>query len=174
MSSSSDGFESVRGGGCVWEPKQTGSKKAGNLQKLTADDSSWLIGHYVSSKEVTTKAGEKPTTIHKLKLVKVGNPDHLSEPDAEMVQVWGSGVLDKMIVENVQPGMLIKLQWLGIKLSQASGNNYHDWDVLVNTSVEPIDVNGIMAEEQNEVQSVEPTAKPPVKASADGDDDLPF
>ena len=71
----------------------------------------------------------------------------------------------------------MKVIWLGKKQSQ-QGNSYHDWDVLVNNSVEPISVGAVpTGENDNPPSTTVPTENAPQAAAGsamDDDDDLPF
>lgn len=164
---SEDKWTSLKSSGATWEPKQTGSTKTNNLTPLEPTEKSYIVGYYVGSEE---NVGPKNnSTVHKLKLETCGSKKSLISEDSiekgDEVSIWGTGVLNDMIMKSVSPGQMIKIVWLGKKAPKsAGGNHYHTWDVLVNSSVEPIAVAGASVPE-------------PVNQAAgmdDDDDDLPF
>ncbi len=144
MSSSKDGFESVKGAEALWNPCQTGSKKTNDLVKLTAGDDSYLIGWYLGTRVIDT-GNNQTSNMHEIQVKEVGDETHISgEFEANgRVDVWGSAVLDDLISKKVTPGQCILITWEGLKQSQkAGGNDYHGWDVGVNPAIEPIQVAG--------------------------------
>lgn len=172
------GFESVKGAGAIWEAKQTGSKKAGNLQPLQPGDDSYIIGWYLGSKH---GIGKNNSTIHGLKLKEVGNEAHIvGEMNDDKVNIWGSGVLDGLIAENnIAIGQCIAIQWKGLKKTKDGANEYHDWDVLINNSVEPLGMEGATVKNDSPAPSAEPMnlgaeKDPGAAIMEEEDDDLPF
>jgi hypothetical protein len=173
---SKEGFESVKQAGATWEPKQTGSTKQGNLQSLEAGDDSYIIGWYLGAKH---GVGKNNSTIHGLQVKEVGNDSHVVgelDPNTKKINIWGTGVLDNIIADNVQPGQCIMITWLGVQKNKSGGKDYHGWDVGVNPSIEPIPVGGVAP--MTAASSSTPQAAPaPVAAEASMDeeeDDLPF
>jgi len=178
---SNDGFESVKGSGQTWEPKQTGSSKTNNLQKLQPGDDSWITGYYLGAQ---TGVGANNSIIHELKVDKVGSSEHLvgDEDVNGKVNVWGTGVLNNIIADKIQPGQLIKIVWLGVQKHKSGGKDYHGWDVLVNTNAEPLNLSAHAAatpamdndpNPEPEPQNNSAPATDTVTESAE-DDDLPF
>lgn len=133
-----DAFEDVQRKGTVWEPKSTGTKKAGDLKALEATDKSYFVGYYMGSDE---NAGPNSnSTVHYFKLGEVGDKAHLKGDPSEndnMISVWGTGVLDDRIKEGVSEGDFCLIKWLGKKMGK-TGNAYHNWKVGVNKNVEPL------------------------------------
>lgn len=175
---SKEGFESVAEISVNWNPKSTGSKKEGSFKELKAGDDSYVIGYYLGTK---TGVGKHNSNVHQLQLKEVGNDSHLSGPAAEgsKIDVWGSGVLDTMITENVNPGELIMITWKGLtKPKKEGGATYHGWDVGVNRNVEPLNSTiPNMIPESGSIDSedrVKSNANVEVSSSEEDDDDLPF
>lgn len=141
-----DDFEVVNERATLWECKQTGSTKEGNLTKLKESEDSWVVGYYLGCD--TGLGQEKRSTAHKLKIFRkkdnslmIGSKKHLSGNPAEtndIISMWGSNVLDGKIAENVQPGQLIKVTWLGTKAPKSGGKHYHNWEIAVNHKVAPL------------------------------------
>lgn len=172
---SNDGFESVKGSGQTWEPKQTGSTKTQNLQKLQAGEDSWIVGYYLGCQ---TGVGGNNSIIHEIKMDKVGNQAHLvgeSDPSSK-VNVWGTGVLNNIIADKIVPGQYIKILWQGVQKNKSGGKDYHGWDVLVNSSVEPLNLTGAQAAPESfDTNNGTPTQEAPVATSEVAeDDDIPF
>lgn len=141
-----DDFEVVNERATLWECKQTGSMKDGNLTKLQPSEKSWVMGYYLGCD--TGLGQDKRSTAHKLKVVRnsegkviVGDKSHLSGNPSEtndLISLWGSSVLDGKIAENVQPGQMIKITWLGTKAPKKGGIPYHNWEVAINHKVAPL------------------------------------
>ena len=144
-----DGFENVQRGGTTWEPKSTGKKKDGTLKSLPADDKSFIVGYYMGTEDGKGPKGN--STVHYLKLYRrggnpmVGDMKHFSNNPAETddnISIWGTGVLNVRIAENVKLGQCIMVKWLGITPSKkAGGESYHNWEVKVNTKIDPMSVS---------------------------------
>lgn len=174
------GFESVKTTGPLWETRATGSKKAGTLADKPCTPQSFLDAYYMESKEVVID--NKTSLLHAFKFSACGNEADLTEPIGEdgKVSVWGSGVLNDLISKNVQPGQLCRIQWLGKKISKASGNPYHDFDLLIDRTAEPLSMSALPAELQKPAAAAATNATPAANATpaqqmaADDDDDLPF
>ncbi len=168
----SDEFTSVKQLIKCWEPKQTGNKKDGNLTPLKATDNSYLIGYYLESRENIGK--EKNSTMHILQLESCGSKNALPEDikKEDKVGVWGTGVLNDMITNNVSPGQFIKITWLGKQTPKnQGGNEYHGWDVGVSEKREPINLGGSI---EIPAKNVSTESKPEVAGNQDDSDDLPF
>jgi len=169
----SDNFESVKKGGPIWECKQTGKKKDNTLKALKADDKSWIIGYYLGSEEVSTKNGT--STVHKLKMTKVGDDSHIigDRDESNEVTIWGTGVLNDQL-SKIGIGQLCKVVWEGLQTPKQGSNQYHGWDTLVDKTAEPYspntNVGDTTAAPQNEPAQASPAAAP----VADEDDDMPF
>lgn len=190
MSQENDGFEVVVTKSTTWEPKQTGSKKEGNLVKLEANDKSYVVGYYIGTEEIKMK-DNKTSTVHKLQILRgkdgkcmVGSSKHLSGDPKEtndVVTIWGTGVLDGKIAENVQLGAAVKIIWKGATVGK-SGNSYHTWDIALNSSIEPLDLNAKYAdadtsEFDDDKESPVAAKTEKVSAAIDDDfedDDIPF
>ena len=175
MSTEDQEFESVKQNGPTWEPKQTGSKKGKDLKALEANDKSFIIGYYLGSK--TGQGPQQDSTVHKIKMTKVGDKKHIiGEMDENQeISIWGTNVLNDNI-SKVNPGQLIKVLWEGKKEPKKGGNEYHSWDVLVSKNTEPMKVNVAAQASQEPAKAVEkssPVAAPVVE-SDDDSDDLPF
>ncbi|MHA1166315.1 MAG: hypothetical protein ACTSRU_00725 [Candidatus Hodarchaeales archaeon] len=168
---SNDGFESVKGSGQTWEPKQTGSSKTNNLQALQPGDDSWIVGYYLGCQ---TGVGDNNSIIHEIKVDKVGNQAHLvgdADPSGK-VNVWGTGVLNSLIAKKIVPGQYIKVVWQGIQKHKSGGRDYHGWDVLVNSNVEPLGTGSVASTPLVEQSTVAEAATP--ETEADENDDMPF
>ena len=167
------GFESVKTTGPLWETRATGSKKAGTLADKPCTPQSYLDGYYLESKDVMI--ADKPSTLHTFKFVACGKDEDLSEPIGEdgKVSVWGSGVLNDLITKNVQPGQLCRVQWLGKKISKQSGNPYHDFDLMIDRTAEPLGFTALPADLQKAAAAPAPNATPAQTMAAD-DEDIPF
>jgi hypothetical protein len=169
MSKDNDGFVSVSESGVIWEPKQTGNKKAGNLTPLTPNDKSWLIGYYM---ETETGIGAKGnSSVHKLIFERAGDMNHFQTDEkpskGDSVSIWGAAALDGKMAK-VSQGKLVKITWLGKKMGKQGGNEYHDFDVAVNHNVEPMSV-GISAPQNQSPVTAAQTAD-----AIGAEDDLPF
>ena len=158
MSEEMDGFETVQTMSTTWEPKSTGKKKDNTLKELDQDDAkSWIAGYYLESKEGVGPTGN--STIHTFKIMKfksgkvmVGDTKHLSGNPAEtneIISIWGTGVLNGRIAEYVTPGQAVKITWKGKKASKRTGNPYHDWEIAINKSIEPLSISGITTVEDD-------------------------
>ena len=175
--SNDDGFESVGDSNALWNPRQTGSKKGGDYKELVADDKSWAMGYYLGCK---TGIGANNATIHTIKMTGVGSKAHISgdvDPVACKVDLWGSGVLDDKIANNIVPGQMIRIVWQGLQQpKKAGGNTYHGWDLQVSNKVEPIAVAGNVPTTPPSTNPMSEGAEAPVASASDADDDsdLPF
>jgi len=173
----SDNFESVKKSGPTWECKQTGKKSDNSLVALTpSKEKSWIIGYYLGSEVISTNNGE--STVHKLKMVKVGDKSHIigEEEDSNEVSIWGTGVLNDNL-KKIAPGQYIKIVWEGKAQPKKGSNPYHTWDVLLDKSVEPLalgssNVGNTTASPTQAVESSSPQSAPAV--AVEEDDDLPF
>ena len=167
-----EGFETVQSSSATWNPKQTGSKKGNDFVALEANDKSYVVGFYLGMK---TNVGSNNSNIHELQFKEAGDKNHFGEEvkEGDKVSVWGSGVLDNMIAEGVQPGQLIMITWLGLlQPKKAGGNNYHGWEVGVNKSVEPIKADAAMAIPDDASTSTKvPSGS---ENTEEEEDDLPF
>jgi len=171
------GFESTKGAGAVWEPKQKGSQKDNNLQALEAGEDSWITGYYLGAKH---DVGKNNSILHEIKLDQVGNKDHIvGEVDnSRKVGIWGTHVLDSEIAK-IHIGQMIAIKWLGPKTPLKGGKQFHSWEVFVNPNVEPLNL-GSMSVNNDEVLSAPteiPQTNAPVAnaaAALEDDDDLPF
>lgn len=178
---SNDGFESVGDSNAMWNPRQTGSGKGGDLVELKVTPESWITGYYLGCK---TGIGINNATVHHLQLQKVGNVAHLEAPlnEGDKVDLWGSTVMDGKIADNVMPGQLIRIKWEGEQTpKKAGGKKYHGWDVAVNRTVEPISTLGVATAPTKAPDTQPMGTNDPVPAAAPtggtptaDDDDLPF
>lgn len=173
-----EGFESVKSNGTVWEPKQTGSKKENNLTALQANDKSWVKGYYIKTEEGV--GPQNNSTVHSFKMTGVGDPNHLQgdpKDSNDIISIWGTGLLNGELAEKVQLGQLCMIVWEGKKQpKKAGGNAYHSWDVLVNKNVEPMSINSVETEDDEDIAGeFEDNSDSPIMAakedSFDGDDD---
>lgn len=171
-----------------WNPFYTGSKEEGNKTQLSPSDDSWIEGFYIGSREQKIK--NDTYVIHKVKAIAAGNLDHLGaelQEGGTEYEFFGSGVLNAKISEKVQPGMCIKIKWLGVQESKKTpGRKYHGWKVFINNSVAPISIqNGVIISDANTSNNeFQQAAKEDVNVAAvaqnqatiedEGDDDLPF
>ena len=174
-------FESGKGGP-VWEPKFKG--KGDNAVAFEVNDKSYLVGWYLGTKY---DVGPNNSKLHEFKMKQVGNNEHLQGgdiPESGKIGVWGSGVLDKEIVDRgIQIGQCVAIQYKGKKKPQNGGKPYHTWTILIPTdmskypSLSMSDLSGVAsplpesAMPQNEEA---PKAVPANEAMNDDDDDLPF
>lgn len=177
------GFESVvKDSEATWEPKQTGSKKTKDLVPLIPNEKSFIIGWYKGSK-IIEKDGQTPSTVHKIVLKEVGDKNLIIGElgDDKVVGIWGTGVLNAAIAENVQVGQCIAIVWKGkTEAKKAGGNDYHNWDVMVNPSIEPMNFAGTIPSSTQ--AAAIPTTNAVMGASAvssdtvlsEEDDDMPF
>lgn len=160
----SDGFESVGKETLTWNPRYTGSKKAGDLKPLAANDKSYITGFYLGTQD---NVGQNNSTVHKLKMDGKGDESHISgNAEGPEVSVWGTGVLNDKIAQHVQLGQRIKITWEGLVKSKKSGNEYHAWDVAVDRNAKPLTEGIGFTPEENKAEAV-------ATAGAE-DDDLPF
>jgi len=169
-------FETVGKGTAAWEPKVSGTKKEGNQVEKQPNDKSYIQGYYLGTKEVTVN--NKTFNIHEIKMTAVGNEADLTGEldESKKVSVWGTGVLDKVISENVQYGQMIQIKWEGKKAPKTpGGNNYHDWTVGVNHNAEPLMSNATpLPKELMQSNNAAPANESPVDVLGAIDDDLPF
>lgn len=181
MSNENDGFESVGDSNPMWNPKQTGSNKTNDFKKLQADDKSWATGYYLGNKP---NVGENNSMVHTIKMTGVGSKAHVDgdiDPNTCKVDFWGSNVLDSKIIENITPGMMIRIVWQGLQApKKAGGKEYHGWDLQINHSVEPMAVAATMATAAAQGGPSDmnldpvPVATPTATTEAAEDDELPF
>lgn len=171
MSNGLAGFEAVSEGGANWNPKSTGSKKGKDFKKLEATDKSYFVGWYLGTK---SGVGENNSNVHSFRMKDVGDKAHITGdmPEDKKVSMWGSGVLDGQIADNIAPGQCVAIVWEGIKTSEKSQNNYHAWKVMVNNTIEPINVNAAPIEGLGNA-TTEPT-KEAVATEEEAEDDMPF
>lgn len=172
-------FESVKKSGPIWECKQTGSKKENNITPLEPGDTSWIIGYYLGSEEVDNTNGNGKSTVHKIKMTKVGDEKHIlgERDDSNEISIWGTGVLDDQM-SRVGIGQLCKVVWEGKVAPKKGTNHYHTWDVLVDRTAEPYapdtNIGNTTAAPVAEPEQASPAAAPAVTSEGDDDDDLPF
>jgi hypothetical protein len=168
MSKDNDGFVSVSESGVIWEPKQTGNSKEGNLTPLQPDANSYLIGYYMETERGVGPKGN--SNVHKFAFEKCGNPNHIAGEvnKGDTVSVWGTATLDGRM-EKVPVGKLVKITWLGKQAAKTAGvSAYHNFDVAVNHNVEPMSFGGAVAQASSPVTAAQ-------TADAIGEsDDLPF
>ena len=190
----SDRFQKVEENLATWSPRMKGSKKENNLVKLEANEKSWIIGWYLGFRKFTAKEGGDEYTVHKMKAFEIGDPSTASDEiskEGTVIEFFGSGVLDRMLAENIQPGQAIRVMWLGlVAQSDNVKRAYHGWQVDVDTETTPISVmNGVIVGDaqssNNDVAGFSETvpqgeaaesvpANTTEGAPADPDDDLPF
>jgi len=180
-----DGFENVQKGGTTWEPKSTGKKKDGTLKALPANEKSYIVGWYMGSEEGKGPKGN--STVHYLKLYRragqpvVGDVKHFSDDPAntdDNISIWGTGVLNARLIENVTPGQCIMITWLGVTPSKKpGGESYHNWEVKVNHKIESMAVtvknlNNDLSSEfiDDDAPAAEPTVEEVPTADFDDDD----
>jgi len=171
------GFESTKGG-AVWEPKQTG--KGGDRKDLESNDKSYMIGWYLGAK---TGIGANNSTLHEFRLQEVGDTAHIVgdvDENTKKISIWGTGVLDSMIADGLTPGQGCAIVWKGKqKPKSGSGKPYHIWDVMINPSMEPIQVGEVAnipaggPSDMNLDDAVGEKVEG-VAATNGDDDDLPF
>jgi len=165
-------FQSVKQNGPVWEPKQTGSKKEKNLTALEAGKTSFIEGYYLGCQ--TGQGPDNNSTIHKLKVTKVGDKKHIVGERIEgsdEVSVWGTNVLNDNL-SKISVGSMCRIVWEGKKESKKGGNEYHSWDVLVDSSVEPYTGSGMIGETAQAPANEVPETSP--VETEEEDDGLPF
>jgi hypothetical protein len=171
-------FESVKKFLPVWNPRYTGTDKDDNIKDLKVTDKSFIEGYLMESLHEQGK--EKNTTIHKVKVTKVGDKAHITGdkiPGKEdMCSVFGTMVLNDLIASNVQPGAMMRIEWLGKKKPQGGGKPYVIWDVAVDADIEPIPVTASVQFTANTppAAAVATEATPETVAVEEADDDLPF
>lgn len=168
-------FESVKQNGPTWEPKQTGSKKDNNLVALEPTDKSYIDGYYLGSQ--TGQGPENNSTVHKIKMVGVGDKSHIigDMEENQEVSIWGTNVLNDNI-SKAAPGQLVRIVWEGKKNTKTGGRSYHTWDVLIDRTAEPLAM-GMPVGNTTAPAPAQPqgnVAAAPVTQEADEDDDLPF
>ncbi|RLI50877.1 hypothetical protein DRO61_03285 [Candidatus Bathyarchaeota archaeon] len=181
----------------MWDPRFKG-KKAERVSLEPTEDS-WIVGHFISSREATIESNTY--TIHKFKVLECGNHEHLSEdlePGKEY-EVFGTSVLNSMLADptKVKPGDSIMVKWIGkVEPKTKTGRNkpYDSWKVFQDNDTPALLVkDGIVivdggsshhdvdagAEVPNSGTSNVPKSEPAptsaeVSVEEDGDDDLPF
>ena len=160
-------FESVKKKGPVWQPTQTGSKKESNLVALVSGPTSFIEGYYLGCE--TGQGPDNNSTIHKLKGTKVGDVKHVTgeKTDNGEVSIWGTTVLNDNL-SKIPVGSMVRVVWEGKKQPKKGGNEYHSWDVLLDSSVEPYKGAGITAPAEASVPA------PALDDAPAEDDDLPF
>jgi len=104
-----------------WTSKKSSGKEV-NFKFEKEDDT--LEGHFMGSLHDVGSKGN--SSIHTFK-----------KEDGSEVNIWGSFVLDDQL-SGVAPGSLTRVVYQGLKKSKKGGNNYHDFEVLVNENVEPL------------------------------------
>jgi len=173
--SGKSGFESVKQAGATWDPRATGSQKEGDYKALEASDDSFIIGWFLGTK---SNVGKHDSNIHGLKIMEVGNDAHVKgelNNDDPKVNIWGSGVLDSLLAENVQIGQCIMITWKGLTKTKSGTSTYHNWDVGVNPSIEPLGMGGAIKNASAPSNQSAPAASAPEAImEGDDDDDLPF
>lgn len=179
-----DDYTAVGGGnGTTWEPKQTGKKKDNNLVALAADENSWVQGYYLGTEH--DQGPDKNSQVHKLKLVKAGNPAHLAGDPTDTngeISIWGTGVLNDKFTK-VPVGTSVIVEWKGKqKPKKQSGREYHGWELLQNPN-DTIDSGNAFKPSTEPAPAVAPTSEAapvegaPAVAGAPAvnpEDDLPF
>lgn len=156
-------FESVKTG-TIWNPMQDSDKKP-----LQPTDKSYLIGYYMGSEQKSAKNGD-PYTLHSVRSKDVGGVETV-----EKVSFFGTKILNDAL-EVMEPGSLIKVVWLGkVQPEKEGAREYHDWDILVDRTVEPMGVDTTPASETEESldKPVAAQKNNPSKPE-DATDDLPF
>lgn len=170
----SDNFKSVKQNGPVWQPTHTGSKKGNDLVHLEANEKSFIQGYYLGCQ--TGQGPDQDSTIHKLKVTGVGDKKHLvgeMEKGQEEFSIWGTTVLNDNL-SKVGIGKMTRIVWLGKKAPKKGSNHYHDWDVLVDETVEPYAGPGVVTASAQAPVSETPAQSPVLEESPAEDDDLPF
>ena len=149
-----------------------------------------MDGYYLGSQH---DAGPKnESIIHKIKMNDpsgAGDPAHINgsvEDSNNEVSIWGTGVLNDLM-SKIKPGQYVRVQWLGKRdPKNPEGNQYHDWDILVDPEVEPLAMDAgfkasapapapATAEQEAAPETTEEgTPAPAADGGDDDDDDLPF
>ena len=165
-----------------WNARSTGSTKEGNRKSLEAGPDSWIEGYFMGTRKQVINGDEY--TIHKMKVLNVGNEAHLQEPLSEKgkeYEFFGASVVNSQLVENIAPGTCVKIIWLGLQQpKKANGREYQGWKTLINNSVAPISVLnsvGVAApvnEEAPATPKTEGAANTAAIPEGGADDDLPF
>lgn len=168
-------FESVKQNGPTWEPKQTGSKKENNLVSLQPTEKSYIDGYYLGCQ--TGQGPENNSTVHKLKMVGIGDKNHIigEMEESQEISIWGTNVLNDNL-SKAAPGQLVRIVWEGKKNTKTGGRSYHSWDVLIDKTAEPLAM-GMPVGNTTAPAPAQPqgsVAAAPVTQEADDDDDLPF
>jgi hypothetical protein len=177
----------------MWSPRMKGKKgDASNpITALEPGPNSWIIGWYLGKRSFEAKESRDTFTVHKIKAYEIGDPSMVeSEITKEGVNIefFGTGVLNRILEENIQPGQPIRVMWLGIvPKSDKVKRSYHNWTVDVDTEAEVIQVmNGVVISDSqssnNEIPkgaAIENNIDPSTGMEAAGveageDDDLPF
>ena len=164
-------FEEV-GKSEMWEPKQ--KKEGDTVTKFQATDKSWVVGYYLESKYEQGK--DKNSTVHIIQFDSVGDPSHLPAGVAkgDKVSLWGTGVLDNLIVDSVSPGQFVQITWKGIQQPKnPTGRPYHGWGVGVAKDVEPLKMGATFSADATP-SNAEPAVAPEGAAPEEELDDLPF
>lgn len=104
-----------------WTSKKSSGKEV-NFKFEKEGES--LVGHFMGSiHDVGTK---KNSSIHTIK-----------KTDDTEVNFWGSMVMDDQL-GNIPFGSLIKIDYLGKKENKKKTDSYHNFEVFVDESVEPL------------------------------------
>lgn len=158
----------------VWNPRYTGSEKNDDIKPLAVTKKSFIEGYLMDS--VHEQGKDKNTSIHQIKVTKVGDRAHVTgtkvEGKEDMCSVFGTLVLNSRL-EQVAMGAMIRIVWTGKQKPQGGGKPYVIWDVLVDADVDPMDVAPKFSAPAKEAT---PEAKPEPAAAFDDDaeDNLPF
>jgi len=184
-----DGFEDAAPS-TMWNPRSTGSKEGGDFTPLSAGPKSWIAGYYMGMVE---NQGKHNSTVHTVRLRKdsngnymIGDTAHLSkapEGDTVDVNIWGSGMLNGEIAENVTAGTMILIMWEGLKPKKKDpSSTYHSWklkikktDVIdIMAAVSDADLDEEFNESSNAVAEHAAEATAANQAETQEDDDEPF
>ena len=118
-----------------WNCMSKGSSKENNLEWLQATDESWIVGYYISQKDVTIK--DRPYVKIRIRATHVGSNEHLRDIESvdetgTDVEILSTGVLTNKILESVQPGQYVKIMYKGkIPKKSNPAESYHNWDVAI-------------------------------------------
>jgi hypothetical protein len=178
-----DGFEEAAPS-TMWNPRSSGSKASGDFKELVSGTKSWIAGYYLGNKDNQGKHG---STVHTIRLRKdqngnymIGDAAHLSkspEGDTVDVNIWGSGMLNGEIAENVTAGTMILIMWEGLKPKKKDPSaTYHSWKLKIKKT-DTIDLMAGVSDDELDAEfneSVNPVAEHAAenKAMADSPDPL--
>lgn len=154
-------FKSKKGPSDMWDPRKDAE---GN--KLEANDKSYIEGFYLGAEH--DQGPKKNSQVHTIQGFTSGKEKAF----------WGSMLLDEMLGK-VTPGQFVRVLWLGLKQPKGNGQEYHDWDVLVDEDEAPLDVNSPTSPpktKDTETKEAEPqaAAKPAAVLDDAEGDNLPF